>query len=94
MYAMNWPDGAFGTASGADIASQPSSLLPHQPPPTNPLRSHHVKPSHNPPPEDCANLLDALQEWADVVGPKCLEENEVGLDDARFAAITNKLKGE
>jgi hypothetical protein len=35
-----------------------------------------------------------LQEWADVVGPKCLEENEVGLDDARFAAITNKLKGE
>lgn len=45
-------------------------------------------------PEDCANLLDALQEWADVIGPKCLEENEVGLDDARFAAITNKLKGE
>lgn len=45
-------------------------------------------------PEDCANLLDALREWADIVGPKCLEENEVGLDDARFTAITNKLKGE
>jgi hypothetical protein len=30
-------------------------------------------------PEDCANLLDALQEWADVVGPKCLKKTKWGL---------------
>ena len=44
--------------------------------------------------EEAQNILSALQEWADELGPKCLEENEVGLDDARLTAIINKLKGE
>ena len=41
---------------------------------------------------DCDNLLDALQEWNDAVGPKELDSNEVGLDADRFNGLVERLK--
>ena len=43
-------------------------------------------------PEEAANILDALKEWADTVGPKELEENEVGLNSERYEKLKNKLE--
>ena len=43
-------------------------------------------------PEDAANILDALKEWDDTVGPKELEDNEVGLNEMRYHKLANKLK--
>lgn len=42
--------------------------------------------------EECQNLIDALEEWRDVVGAKSLEDNEVGLNDSRLSDILYKLK--
>jgi hypothetical protein len=42
--------------------------------------------------DECANLLDALNEWCEVVGPKELEDNEEGLDATRYNAIVIKLR--
>jgi hypothetical protein len=42
---------------------------------------------------DCENLIDALQEWDDAVGPKELDNNEVGLDSSRFKDLMTRLKG-
>jgi len=48
--------------------------------------------------EDCDNLLDALEEWNDVVGCKdCdpIDDEEgmsVGLNYDRYVSITDKLK--
>jgi hypothetical protein len=42
--------------------------------------------------DECANLLDALNEWCEVIGPKELEGNEEGLDAARYNAIVMKLR--
>jgi hypothetical protein len=41
---------------------------------------------------DRDNLLDALQEWNDAVGPKELDSNEVGLDADRFSDLVERLK--
>ena len=41
--------------------------------------------------QDAANLIDALQEWNDLVQPKELEDGEVGLDDERYQEIMKKL---
>ena len=41
---------------------------------------------------EALDLLDALQEWHDVVGPKELGVGDVGLDADRYAAITVKLR--
>jgi hypothetical protein len=37
------------------------------------------------------NLMDALNEWFEVVAPKELEENEIGLDSERYEDIMFKL---
>ena len=37
------------------------------------------------------NLMDALNEWFEVVAPKELEENEIGLDSERYEDIMSKL---
>jgi len=42
-------------------------------------------------PEECENLEDALQEWEDVVSPKELEDNEVGLNGDRYLDMMDKL---
>jgi len=38
------------------------------------------------------NLLDALEEWKDLIGPKELEKNEVGLNHERYVKIKKKLE--
>ena len=38
------------------------------------------------------NLLDALEEWNDLIGPKELEKNEVGLNHERYIKIKKKLE--
>ena len=43
---------------------------------------------------DCENLIDALQEWDDTVGPKELGPNEVGLDSDRFEDLIKRLREE
>ena len=43
--------------------------------------------------KDCENLIDALKEWADVVGPKELNDNEVGLDHNRLEDLIGRLSG-
>tara|TARA_B100000073_G_scaffold233831_1_gene195422 strand:- start:401 stop:559 length:159 start_codon:yes stop_codon:yes gene_type:complete len=42
--------------------------------------------------DEAANLLDALEEWNDAVGPKELEENEVGLNEMRYHKLANNIK--
>jgi hypothetical protein len=41
--------------------------------------------------EESLNLIDALEEWKDVVTPKELKENEIGLNDERYEKIMKKL---
>jgi hypothetical protein len=41
--------------------------------------------------QDAANLIDALQEWKDIVQPKELGPDEVGLNDERFEVVMKKL---
>jgi len=38
------------------------------------------------------NLLDALEEWDNLIGPKELEKNEVGLNHERYIKIKKKLE--
>ena len=40
------------------------------------------------------DLIDALEEWAEVVGPKELDASEIGLNSERYEALMNKLQGE
>ena len=42
--------------------------------------------------QDAENLLDALEEWNDAVGPKELEDNEVGLNEMRYHKLANNIK--
>ena len=42
--------------------------------------------------KEIENLLDALTEWFDAVGPKELEENETGLNSDRYEKLITKLK--
>jgi hypothetical protein len=41
--------------------------------------------------KDALNLMDALNEWFEVVEPKELEENEIGLNSKRYEIILYKL---
>ena len=41
---------------------------------------------------EAENLLDALKEWEECVGPKELEDNEVGLDEMRYHKLANNIK--
>ena len=41
---------------------------------------------------EAENLLDALKEWEECVGPKELEDNEVGLNAERYNELKNKLE--
>jgi ribosomal protein S3AE len=41
---------------------------------------------------DALNLIDALNEWYEIVEPKELEENEIGLNYERFQNIMLKLE--
>jgi len=42
--------------------------------------------------QETLNLLDALTEWHDIVEPKELEDNEIGLNADRYEKIIKKLK--
>jgi hypothetical protein len=42
--------------------------------------------------QDAENLLDALKEWEECVGPKELEDNEVGLNEMRYHKLANNIK--
>jgi len=41
---------------------------------------------------DALNILDALNEWHDIIEPKELAENEIGLNSERYENIIKKLK--
>jgi hypothetical protein len=41
---------------------------------------------------EAENLLDALKEWEECVGPKELEDNEVGLNEMRYHKLANKIR--
>ena len=40
---------------------------------------------------DALNLIDALNEWYEIVEPKELEKNEIGLNIDRYESIIFKL---
>ena len=40
---------------------------------------------------DALNLIDALTEWYDIVQPKELEKNEIGLNSDRYESLISKL---
>ena len=42
--------------------------------------------------QETLNLLDALKEWFDIVEPKELEKNEIGLNFERYEKLIKKLK--
>ena len=42
--------------------------------------------------DEAANLLDALEEWNDIVGPKELEDDDVGLNEMRYHKLKNNIK--
>jgi len=41
--------------------------------------------------QETLNLLDALAEWNDIVEPKELEDNEIGLNADRYEKLIKKL---
>ena len=41
--------------------------------------------------EDCYNLVDALREWEASVGPKELDDGDVGLDYDRYHDLMGRL---
>jgi ribosomal protein S3AE len=40
---------------------------------------------------DALNLIDALNEWYEIVAPKELEKNEIGLNIERYENVIFKL---
>ena len=42
--------------------------------------------------KEALDLLDALEEWQDAIGPKELEEGEIGLDYSRYEHLKGKLQ--
>ena len=40
---------------------------------------------------DALNIIDALNEWNEIVEPKELKENEIGLNSERYKKILFKL---
>jgi hypothetical protein len=43
--------------------------------------------------KDKVNLIDALKEWKECVGPKEMDEQDAGLDDDRYVDIMARLGG-
>jgi hypothetical protein len=43
--------------------------------------------------KDKLNLIDALKEWKECVGPKEMDEQDAGLDDDRYVDIMARLGG-
>jgi hypothetical protein len=41
--------------------------------------------------KEVEDLVDALQEWFDVIQPKYLQDNETGLNIDRYERLINKL---
>ena len=41
--------------------------------------------------KDALNLIDALNEWYEIVEPKELEQNEIGLNIERYEGVMFKL---
>ena len=41
--------------------------------------------------KDALNLIDALNEWYEIVEPKELEKNEIGLNIERYEKLIFKL---
>ena len=41
---------------------------------------------------EASNILDALQEWCDIVQPKQLQDNETGLNSDRYEKLLKKFK--
>jgi hypothetical protein len=41
--------------------------------------------------KDTENILDVLKEWFDIVEPKELEKNEIGLNFERYEKLIKKL---
>ncbi len=42
--------------------------------------------------QETLNLLDALTEWNDIIEPKELADNEIGLNADRYEKLIKKLK--
>ena len=42
--------------------------------------------------KESLNLLDALTEWNDIIEPKELADNEIGLDANRYEKLIKKLE--
>lgn len=42
--------------------------------------------------KESLNLLDALTEWNDIIEPKELADNEIGLNADRYEKLIKKLK--
>ena len=42
--------------------------------------------------QETLNLLDALTEWNDIIEPKELEDNEIGLNANRYEKLIKKIK--
>ena len=42
--------------------------------------------------QDKCNLLDALAEWYEMVGPKEMDEDDSGLDEDRFLDLMCRIK--
>jgi len=41
--------------------------------------------------KDALNLIDALNEWYEIIEPKELEQNEIGLNMERYEKLIFKL---
>ena len=42
--------------------------------------------------DDLIDILDALEEWLEVVEPKELNENEAGLNFERYVTLVKRIK--
>jgi hypothetical protein len=43
--------------------------------------------------KDKVNLIDALKEWKECIGPKEMDEQDAGLDDDRYIDMMARLEG-
>ena len=41
--------------------------------------------------KEALNLIDALNEWCEIIEPKELEQNEIGLNIERYESVMFKL---
>ena len=42
--------------------------------------------------KEILDLMDALKEWNEIVGPKELDDSEIGLDSKRYNALMETLR--